>query len=302
MATGVKKSLACQSSAFSCYVKADALRNGDWTSTMSETNNGVAKEGTASVKSARRVLSIFGYFEKVQTPKTLSEISQDLGYPISSTLALLRSIQALGYLTYNPETKCYFPSIRFAMLGQWIPERVYKGGGIIKMMERLAAATGEAVLLSIQNGMFAQHVHIIETSQPLSYRPAVGTLRPILRSAVGLVLLGQQSDAQVIRIVDRTNALAIDEGRRFDPAEILKQVEDVRRDGYGYSANVFTPGAAIVAVAMPVGDGDLPMAISVGGPSSRIDDKVIPKLLKEIHAALAGMRSSSNPAASETSD
>jgi IclR family KDG regulon transcriptional repressor len=52
----------------------------------------------AIVKSAARVLSIFEYFERMRVPRTLSEISQDLEYPISSALALLRSVQAMGYM------------------------------------------------------------------------------------------------------------------------------------------------------------------------------------------------------------
>jgi DNA-binding IclR family transcriptional regulator len=259
---------------------------------MIEMKDSETNEGAASVKSARRVLSIFRFFEKVQTPKTLSEISQGLSYPMSSTLALLRSIQTLGYLTYNLETKCYFPSIRFAMLGQWIPERLFVGGGIIEMMERLAAATGEGVLLSVQNGLFAQHIHFIETTQPLSYRPPLGILRPLLRSAVGKVLLAQQPETQVAKVVERTNSTASDDGRQFDTAEVLKELAEVRRAGYAYSANVFTPGAAIVAVALPVREGDLPMAISIGGPSSRVDTKAIPKFLKAIHAAIASLKPS----------
>ena len=257
---------------------------------MSPNEEGEAAAGVASVKSAKRVLSIFRYFEKVRQPKTLSEISQDLGYPVSSTLALLRSIQTLGYLTFNIDTKTYLPSIRFAMLGQWIPERLFAGGAVVKMMEALADATQETVLLGIQNGLHSQHIHIVETAQTLSYRPPVGTLRPLLRSAVGRALLSLQPESQVRKAVDRTNTTGIDEGRVFDPAIVLKDLAKVRRDGYAYSANLFTPGAAIVAVALPARDGELPMAVSVGGSTSRIDQKSIPKLVGQINAAIASIR------------
>ncbi len=248
------------------------------------------RAGGASVKSAKRVLSIFRYFEKVRTPKTLSEISQDLSYPVSSTLALLRSIQTLGYLTFSIDSKTYFPSIRFAMLGQWIHERLFEGGAVVAMMEALSASTEETVLLGIQNGLHSQHIHIVEAAQSLSYRPPIGTMRPLLRSAVGRVLLSGQPETSVLRAIERTNATGMDEGRTFEPATVMKDLAKVRKDGFAYSANLFTPGAAIVAVALPVREGELAMAVSVGGPSSRVDTKAIPTLVCKINAAIADMR------------
>jgi IclR family KDG regulon transcriptional repressor len=237
---------------------------------------------TVNVKSAARVLSIFEYFEKMRTPRTLSEISQDLDYPVSSALALLRSIHSMGYLIYDHQTKSYSPSIRFAMLGQWIHDRLFEGGTIIQMMEHLATLTQETVALGIQNGLQSQHVHIIESPQPLSYKPVAGTLRPLLRSAVGRALLSTQPEATVVKIVERVNALGVDGGRIFKVHDVVSDLADVRKDGFAYSANVFTPGAGIIAVALPLREGDVPMAISVSGPAARLDLVGIPTILKQI--------------------
>jgi len=241
----------------------------------------------AGVKSAARIFSIFEYFERVRSPRTLSEISQDLHYPVSSALALLRSAHAMGYLTYDPDSKTYFPSLRFAMLGQWISDQLFQGGAIVQMMEHLAATTGDTVLLGIQNGLWSQHIHIIHTSQSLRYHPPTGTMRPLLRSAVGRVLLGLQSKETILKTVERINISGIDEKRKFDPKAVLADIERVRRDGYAFSANLFTEGAGIVAVALPPRPGDVPMAISIGGPVSRINEKSLPTLLKQINAAVA---------------
>lgn len=255
---------------------------------MPPSKNSTPKPAPAvNVKSAGRVLSIFEYFEKHRIPKTLSELSQDLDYPVSSTFALLRSMQTMGYLNYDQLNKTYFPSIRFAMLGQWVHDRLFEGGAIGQMMQHLAALTSEMVLLGIQNGLQSQHIHIIPTSHSLRYQPTVGTLRPLLRSVVGRVLLSQQPRGAVLKIVDRINALGIDEGRIFDPQAVLDDLEMVRKDGYAFSANLFTQGAAIVAVALPPRRGDPPMAICIGGPYTRVDEAAVPKLVKQINTVIA---------------
>lgn len=254
---------------------------------MSISENTKTKDAAAGgVKSAARVFSIFEYFEKIRQPRTLSEISHDLDYPISSTLALLRSIHAMGYLTYNHQEKAYYPSIRFAMLGQWIHERFFEGGALVQMMEHLAAVTRETIALGIQNGLQSQHVHIIDSPQPLSYRPVVGTLRPLLRSAVGRVLLSAQTDAAITKTVERVNALGVDEGRCYEVKDVLDDVKQVRKDGFAYSANVFTPGAGIIAVALPQREGELPMAVSVSGPESRLNEIGIGDIKQKIDAAI----------------
>lgn len=247
----------------------------------------VKRSASANVKSAARVLSIFEYFEKNRVPRTLSEISQDLNYPVSSTLALLRSIHGMGYLNYDHQNKAYSPSIRFAMLGRWIHDRVFDGGKIVEMMEHLATLTQETVALGIQNGLQSQHVHIIDSSQPLSYRPAAGTLRPLLRSAVGRAILSNVPIATVAKVVERINALGVDGGRLFKLEDVLDDLEGVRRDGYAYSANVFTPGAGIIAVALPPQEGDVPMAISVSGPVARLDLAGSKTILKQIKKVIA---------------
>ena len=245
-----------------------------------------AKPEVANVKSAERVLSIFEYFEKRRTPRTLSEISQDLDYPVSSALALLRSIQAMGYLNYDFETKTYFPTLSFAMLGHWLHDRLFQGGAMAQMVDHLAAVSQETVFLGIQNGLQSQHIHIVHNSNSsLRYVPPVGTLRPLLRSAVGRVLLAQQPKQAVLRIVEKINSLGVDDGRTYDPKTVLAELEKVRADGYAFSSGVFADGAAIVSVALPQRAGEVPMAVSIGGPSTRITPETVPALVALINAS-----------------
>ena len=50
------------------------------------------------VKSAARVLDLLEYFGSVREPKLLKDIVLALGFPKSSTLMLLRTLEIRGYV------------------------------------------------------------------------------------------------------------------------------------------------------------------------------------------------------------
>ena len=70
----------------------------------------------SSVKSARRVFEILELFATVRRPWRAGAMSKHLRYPPSSTFALLRSMSAMGYLTFEKKTHTYFPSVRLLHL------------------------------------------------------------------------------------------------------------------------------------------------------------------------------------------
>ena len=95
------------------------------------------------VKSAGRVLEIFEFFAHRHGPATVSEVAGTLGFPLSSTSVLLKSLLALGYLEYEPRAREYQPTIRFAVLGTWIFERLFADEEEIpRLMDELQAETG----------------------------------------------------------------------------------------------------------------------------------------------------------------
>src|SRR5271170_5555942 len=91
----------------------------------------------STVKSAARVLAILEYFDDVQRSSTITEISEELGYPQSSTSALMRSLVSLGYLNYDRHARTFVPSTRVALLGSWLNSRFVTEGTTISMMRKL---------------------------------------------------------------------------------------------------------------------------------------------------------------------
>src|SRR5271168_1557563 len=93
---------------------------------------------TDLVKSSGRTIQILEYFSDVRRDATICEISRALGYPQSSTAALLHTLVRMGYMTFNREARTYKPAGSIVFLGSWVDERLANGGPVQPLTESVA--------------------------------------------------------------------------------------------------------------------------------------------------------------------
>jgi DNA-binding IclR family transcriptional regulator len=222
------------------------------------------------VKSAGRVLEIFEFFAHRHAPATVSEVAEALEFPLSSTSVLLKSLLTLGYLEHNPRSREYQPTIRFAVLGTWIFDRLFSDEEPIpRLMDELQAETQETIVLAMQHGLYVDYIRILQSIAPVRFHIKPGSRRPIWLPAAGKVLLAQQADKQVADLLRRVNANE-PPSRRVAVTPFLAELARVRRDGYAISEAAVVPDTAMLAMALPVPGGHRPLALAVSGPLERM--------------------------------
>jgi DNA-binding IclR family transcriptional regulator len=220
------------------------------------------------VKSAARALDVLEYFANTRAPAGVAEIARALGYPRSSTSVLLGSLVKSGYLRQDAASRRFVPTPRVALLGAWIESDT----GVQGLLEELRRRTGETVILAQQNGLDSQYIQVLESQEDLRLIMRMGTRRPLVRSVTGYALLSRLSDAEILRILQRSNAQA-EPDQRVEAAELMAHVQQVREWGHAFDDSRFTPGGALIAALWPGCDGTPPMAVGVGGPSRRIAEQ-----------------------------
>jgi DNA-binding IclR family transcriptional regulator len=222
------------------------------------------------IKSAKRALEILELFEKIRRPARVSEVSELLSYPQSSTSALMNSLRSLGYLVFNPEERTFSPSLRVSLLGGWLQFGQIGREQVFELLSSIEAKSAEATILSTPDGVNVQYIYTLDGPGPIVMRFKAGTLRPICRTAPGLVLLAHFSDAEIGRIVRRSNAEA-DEHGQVVLADVLKLVAQARVNGYLCLAGSFRADIGTVASRLPFVDMfGKPLAVSISGPVDRI--------------------------------
>lgn len=240
------------------------------------------------IKTARRVCEVFEAFDEARRPLGLKDLTARFGWPASSASVLLKSMVALGCLSYDRRSRTYMPTMRLPTQVAWVHDALLQSDGVLAILEHLHAATAETVLLGVQSDLFAQYVHVIPTRLPLGYAPLPKTVRPIARCGIGWLLLSLHSDHAIGEIVRRINYYERDRSQRIRLPELLTRVAAIRRDGHVFSRHTVVRGAGVIARLLPPPSGDGPrLAVGVSGPVERLIEKR-GTILREMEAVLDG--------------
>jgi DNA-binding IclR family transcriptional regulator len=218
-----------------------------------------------TVKSARRALEILERFALLQHPAGVGELAKELQYPLSSTSVLVSSLTQLGYLSYDAATRKFAPSLRVALLGDWILDGDVGRTAVKKLVQDARRLTGVTAVLATRNGVDVQYIHVVKAPESnfLSRRPGMGTLRPILRGSAGAVLLAEMTDQEIALIVRRVNATS---ARRVPLDVVMQHVNDARTDGCAFEIGGVFPDVGSVSIRIPIDDMfGKPLVLSVAG-------------------------------------
>ncbi|MCJ0762496.1 IclR family transcriptional regulator [Variovorax terrae] len=230
------------------------------------------------VKSAKRVLEILQFFAASQAPASLSQISAALGFPKSSCLALLDTLEAEGY--------AYQASGRYYLTRRWLNEAELVAAHdqvaarIRPVLEQLRAQLQETLILAQRSGDRVMYLDVAEADRTVRFAAHVGQTKPLHASASGRALLGLMPLPERTRLVDRLRLEAYTGTTVIDRASLLEVIEQGNRRGW--HANLAEHQADTLSVAAPLVLHGMAFSLVVGAPMGRSGERV-----DEIGQALA---------------
>ncbi len=245
----------------------------------------VGRVPDAVVKTAGRVFEILEYFRELQAPLSVREIADHFRYPLSSTAVLVKSLTTLGYLSYDPDRRAFFPTLRIATLGEWLYDATYAGGEALRLLENVCRDTGETAILAVQNDIYSQYVHnVANPEQLIQLNVPAGTRRLLCWSGTGIAILSQLTEESVERLIERTVSrvqkdpiaarIAGLEGdptiMKFSRENVLVLVREARKNGFAISNGLVTASAGTIAMPLPLSTNGMRLAIAAGGVSGRL--------------------------------
>ncbi len=221
------------------------------------------------VKSAARVVQVLELFDVLKRAATVGEVADHYGWPHSSTSLLMRSLVALGYLHYNSSSRSYIPTVRVALLGDWLKNTPLPNSELVQMLHHLNNEIGETIVLAAQNGIHSQYLRVLQGTNVLRMHLHNGTLRPLLNSGTGRMLITTMDDDTIRKLARRHNAQAAPE-QHINIDDVLKRLAVDRKNGYAMSIHQVTPYSGIIATLLPTLPDQPPLAIGVAALSQQL--------------------------------
>lgn len=239
--------------------------------------------GTGSIKSARRVFEILELFKSAQRPLAVREISDEYQYPASSTAALLKSIEALGYIEYDRTIRAYAPTVKLIELGEWVYHALAVRQDLLQILKDVSAETGKLAILAVGVGIYAHYVQVVPGNDKVKTPPLPGTRRLLCSSGTGWAILSQMKDEKIRSIVNRTKSNHGSMTQHISYDWLMLNLRETRRRGYALSRGMVAGDIVTAAVPLKSRLAGLPLSVGLNGTTRRMDrdmDEVVSALRK----------------------
>lgn len=224
--------------------------------------------GAHGIKSVVKVLDILEYLADAGRPVGASEVARAVGFHVSTTHRLLRTLAARGYVDQHAARRSFVLGPQLHALGG-----AYAGGaGLVQVarpeLEALRDALGETVHLGVFRNGEVMEVASASGLQPVSVSLGAGRRDPAHCTALGKVLLASLDPDALAGFLRRPL-------ERRTPRSLTRKADLLRAiaaaQARGHATDEEELAADMCCVAVPVRDprGRVVAALSIAMPKSR---------------------------------
>jgi DNA-binding IclR family transcriptional regulator len=239
---------------------------------------------TSGLQSVNRTLDVLDLLSHGST--AVGEAARALSVNKSTASRMLATMAARGYVARHPVSGLYRLGPKIAELHAAYLSNRRLGRDASFLLDRLAAATGETILLTAFDSGEAVYIDKVESEHPLRTSSSIGQRGPLHAGAAGKSILAVLSPQEVDRLLGTRPIERLGPRGVTNRQELERELELTRRRGYAVSIEEINEGIVGVGVALLAPDGYPLGAISVTGPTARFGEKRI----REVAAALVAAR------------
>ncbi|MBL8383337.1 MAG: IclR family transcriptional regulator [Burkholderiales bacterium] len=239
-----------------------------------------------SRETADLTLRLLEFMTLEPAPCGVTELSQQFGTSKATIHRHLRTLANREFVRQDPATLRYEPAIKLFQLGERLRERFGVLGAAREEMTRLREATGQAVTLSTLAEGRVVVLELVQGHTAVEFGIRPGTQMSLHASAHGKVALAFGPAALLERCL-RGKLASTGPDAITDPAELKRQVEAIRQQGWATAANEVLFG--MNALAAPVFDhrGAFAGALAIVGSTQFIDARPAAKQVALVRGAAA---------------
>ena len=208
-----------------------------------------------SVGKAFRVLQCFEDVTSLEKDLSLMDIVHLTGYDKSTAQRFTHTLQTVGYLSKNPNTKRYSLSLKALELAF----NFLRNNSFVEManphLVNLCRATEQRVSLSLFDDTSIVYVMRHQMKPDYYFSSLTGRRIAACNSAGGRAILALLSEAQILDILARSKVVPYTTKTITETPHLLQEINLTARRGYGLSVEEITYGEIGLGAAITDGAG-----------------------------------------------
>jgi IclR family KDG regulon transcriptional repressor len=231
-----------------------------------------------------KILRIFEALKVSPAGLSLRDISLQTGLNKSTAYRFLAHLERERYL-FRDEAGFYVVGPKLIGLASGATYQTVLRKVCRPILQRLWRMTDETVNLGILDGQQVYYLDVLQSPHPFRMASHPGSWRPVYCTAMGKAL------SAYLPPDEKEHVLSTLRFERFTPHTIAqlpkmrKELEKIRQAGYAIDDEEAIQGARCVAAPILLENGKAAAALSVSGPTTRIDRAKIPLFVAAVREA-----------------
>ncbi len=223
------------------------------------------------VQSVDRSLAIMEAMARDGGPMSLGEISAEVELTRSTVHRLLSTMMARGFVRQDAQSGKYSLGFRALEVGTSFLASLDIRDVARPYLRSLATECGETANMAVLEGSDVVYIDQVEAESIVKMRARLGSRGPAYCTGSGKVLLAGLSDEELDRLFGGRLLKRYTTRTITDLDRLRQELARVRRDGFALDFGEMEPAVRCAAAPVRDHEGHIACAVSISGPSDRIE-------------------------------
>ncbi|MDI6870439.1 MAG: IclR family transcriptional regulator [Bacillota bacterium] len=245
-----------------------------------------AENRAKHVQAVDRTLAILETLAAHKKPMPLSVLAREVGLNVSTVHRLLHTLMGRGFVQQEAESGRYKLGLKIFELGTAALSALDVRQAGRPYLEEIVRTCNETANLVVLDQEEAVYVDQVESSRQVKMIAKIGGRAPLYCTGAGKAILASLPPAERERILDRITLQRRTARTIVNLEDLRRELAEVLRRGYSLDLEEMEDGVRCVAAPVWNSFGRVVAAISVSGPSSRLNDEYLEaKLIPTVRSA-----------------
>jgi IclR family KDG regulon transcriptional repressor len=254
---------------------------------MATVNGGEAPPRKRRVQAVDHAIDILECLAGSRGAVGVSELARQTGLSKATVYHLLATLEARRLVIREPDAASYRLGWALYEMGVGVARGTEVSRVARPFLDRLASETGESVLLGILDGDSVLYLERGDAPSGFHMVAAAGIRSPLHSTASGKLLLAYADEEEIDRYVAGDQLESFTPNTITDPAQLRKQLAEIRENGYATCWQERELGLCSVAVPLRDHTRATVASLTLAGPAGRVTEDSVDTHLDPLREAAA---------------